>query len=205
MLYWLSQIRCPNQVIFNNFCQDTEIAWVVPLFWGLFPPSMAVQQPKIASALRKAELLREAKATPTIRIKSSQGNERVLQLAINRVRLFGRVGWHGLPTLSFGSVPLSFLPPCSRGCTRIKVQTCFVSDAIPRNNFPGKVNSVSFSFSLGILEKFQCVGGGKQSSGCKQELILSPCLNGERNWTGFVGSLVHLRVWKHWDDSQFAD
>ena len=45
----------------------------------------------------------------------------------------------------------------------IKVQTCFVSDAIPRNNFPGKVNSVSFSLSLGVLEKFQCVGGGNKA------------------------------------------
>lgn len=66
---------------------------------------------------------------------------------------------------------------------QLKVQTCFDSDAIPRNNFPGKINSVGFVFffPLGILEKFHCVGGGKQSRGCKQELILSVGLNGERN------------------------
>lgn len=59
----------------------------------------------------------------------------------------------------------------------------------------------SFFFPLGILEKFQCVGGGKWSRGCKQELILSVGLNGERNWTGLGDSVIHLWVWKHWDDS----
>lgn len=77
-------------------------------------------------------------------------------------------------------------PAAASTAHQLKVQTCFDSDAIPRNNFPGKMNSVGFFgfflfFPLGILEKFQCVGGGKQSRVCKQELILSVGLNGERN------------------------
>lgn len=97
----------------------------------------------------------------------------------------GSAGWGDWSSLLCPSALLlcHFCLAAVNAAQKIKVQTCFVSDAIPRNNFPGKMNSVSFffSFSLGILEKFQCVGGGKQSRGCKQELILSPALNGERN------------------------
>lgn len=42
------------------------------------------------------------------------------------------------------SAPLSSCPAAVSPAHQLKVQTCFDSDAIPRNNFPGKMNSEGF-------------------------------------------------------------
>lgn len=74
----------------------------------------------------------------------------------------GSAGWGA------GAADFVLLLPCHfcliavNAAHKIKVQTCFVSDAIPRNNFPGKMNSVSFFFFFsGHFGEISVCGWGK--------------------------------------------
>lgn len=58
----------------------------------------------------------------------------------------GSAGWGAGAADFVLLLPCHFCLAAVNAAHKIKVQTCFVSDAIPRNNFPGKMNSVSFFF-----------------------------------------------------------
>lgn len=62
----------------------------------------------------------------------------------------GSTGWGGWSSLLCPPASPSFCLSAVKAAHQIKVQTCFLSDAIPRNNFPGKMNSVSLFFSSSL-------------------------------------------------------